>query len=723
MSNKCSTVLDSDELVRLEALNSYDILDTPKEKEFDAIVKMAAQACNAPVSLISFVTQGRQWFKAEVGTGLSETPLDSSICSHAIRQKELFVVPDTTKDARTRNNPLVTGDPHVRFYAGALLETPEGLPLGTVCILDYKPRTLNEQEASSLKALARMVMTQLELRRTLTKLRRALEGKSKSEERSEFLSRLTQKFSMLSGPEELNRLATREVGQFLGGQRCYFFEAIPPDVFCRVLPDWCVEGEKSLQGDYDLAVFGEPDMWKTLNTQSLPVHDSSAHPWTVPWLPNYQAMNIGAALIAPFTRDGKWVCCLGVGSQNARQWTKDEQLLLENVMARVWPLIEKARIEVALRESEERFRVMSDNIAPLAWMAKADGLIFWYNKRWYDFTGTTLDEMQGDGWKKCHDPEHLPNVVASWQKAITLGHFWEHTFPLRGADGEYRWFLSRAFPIRDADEKITIWFGVNTDISDLRDVRIALQTANLLLSDKAALLETIVQQRTQKLSETVEELAAYSYSISHDMRAPLRAMIGLGQMLMEEEGPSLSNGTLKYLARITTASSRMDKLIEDVLVFSRLSSQDIDLEPIDIDTLLHDIIRSYPNFDPSEITISIKNRLPAVKGNQSLLTQCFSNLLENSKKFKTEGTKPQIEIWSESSNGRVKLFFKDNGIGIATENLDRIFDIFQRVGRDKQGTGIGLSIVRKSAEKMCGTVQVESSLGKGSTFCLDLFMA
>jgi PAS domain S-box-containing protein len=708
---------------RLKAIDSYDILDTPHEEEFDDIVKMAAQACNVPISLISFVTSERQWFKARLGLGSTETPLNCSICSHAILQKDILVVPDTTKDPRTRDNPLVTADPHVRFYAGALLESPEGLPLGTVCVLDYEPRTLSEKEADTLRILARQVMTQLELRRTLSELRRALQAKSKNEERLNFLSQLTQKLSMLPGPEELNRVATREVGKFLGAHRCYFFEAIPPDLHTRVLPDWCALGEKSLQGVYDLAIFGAPEMWQALQGSSVHLDDVRTHPWTEPFLANYQAMNIGAALIAPFTREGKWVVCLGVSSNLPRQWTTEEQTLLEDVMARVWPLIEKARIAVELRASEERFRAMSDNIAPLAWMAKADGFIFWYNKRWSDYTGETLESMQGDGWIKVHDPECLPRVMEKWKHAVTLGHPWEDTFPLRGADGIFRWFLSRAVPIRDAEGNITLWFGVNTDITELREAQNALSEANTLLGDKAILLESLVKQRTQSLSETIGELEAFSYSISHDMRAPLRSMIGYADILKEDCGAKLDDAEVDYLNRICNASRRMDQLIQDVLVFSRLSREEVVLQPVDTDALMRDIIESYPNLHPDVVTISIKSALPVVKGNEALLTQCFSNLLDNGAKFVAQGAKGRLEVWGETSGNDTRLCFKDDGIGMEEHHLERIFDIFHRVGRDGNGTGIGLAIVRKAVEKMGGTLGVKSELGKGSLFWLDLHPA
>ena len=157
--------LHSAEEFRLDALRRYDILDTPREEDFDEVVRVTSAICNAPISVINLIDQGRQWFKAEVGLGVRETPIDSSICAHAILQSELFVIPDTTQDARFVDNPLVTGDPRLRFYAGALLETPEGFPLGTVCVLDYKPRDLDDTQKDFLRLMAHQVMKLLELRR------------------------------------------------------------------------------------------------------------------------------------------------------------------------------------------------------------------------------------------------------------------------------------------------------------------------------------------------------------------------------------------------------------------------------------------------------------------------------------------------------------------------------------------------------------------------------
>lgn len=153
--------------IRLAALHSYGILDTPREAAFDDITRIAALICEAPIAVVNLIDRDRQWFKSEIGLGVRETPLDTSICAHAILQQELFVVADTKLDARFVDNPLVTGEPYLRFYAGALLKTADGLPLGTLCVLDKRPRELRPEQIEALQALARQTMAQLELRRVL----------------------------------------------------------------------------------------------------------------------------------------------------------------------------------------------------------------------------------------------------------------------------------------------------------------------------------------------------------------------------------------------------------------------------------------------------------------------------------------------------------------------------------------------------------------------------
>ncbi|OWK45380.1 GAF domain-containing protein [Fimbriiglobus ruber] len=162
------------EAARLAALRRYEILDTPPETAFDDLARVAALACGTPIAVVSLIDEVRQWFKAKVGIDATETPRAVAFCDHAIRRPdEIMVVPDATADTRFRNNPLVTGDTHIRFYAGAPLVTPDGYPLGTLCTIDRQARELTQEQADALGTLARQVVAQLELRREVTDLIRA----------------------------------------------------------------------------------------------------------------------------------------------------------------------------------------------------------------------------------------------------------------------------------------------------------------------------------------------------------------------------------------------------------------------------------------------------------------------------------------------------------------------------------------------------------------------
>ncbi len=153
------------EAKRISVLWQYDILDTVPEEVFDELAHLAGLICGAPIALITMVDENRQWFKAKVGVDLNETDRDISMCTHTIMQPDLFVIPDTTKDDRFKNNPLVIQAPKIRFYAGAPLVTPDGHALGTLCVLDKVPRDLNDNQLQALRVLARHVMIQLEVRR------------------------------------------------------------------------------------------------------------------------------------------------------------------------------------------------------------------------------------------------------------------------------------------------------------------------------------------------------------------------------------------------------------------------------------------------------------------------------------------------------------------------------------------------------------------------------
>ena len=175
------TVKPRNEETRLATLEKYAILDTDPELAFDDLTLLASFVCKTPIALISLIDEKRQWFKSRVGISISETSRDVAFCSDAIMQSDIFVVPDAMEDERFRNNPLVTSEPYIRFYAGAPLITEDGHALGTLCVIDQKPRELEAGEREALQALSRLVLAQLEFRRNLILLKEALNDRTKDE--------------------------------------------------------------------------------------------------------------------------------------------------------------------------------------------------------------------------------------------------------------------------------------------------------------------------------------------------------------------------------------------------------------------------------------------------------------------------------------------------------------------------------------------------------------
>ena len=175
--------LPPDESARLQALSEYDVLDTLPELEFDDLTLLASHVCQTPIALISLIDPERQWFKSKVGVEVNETPRDIAFCAHAILEQKTFVVGDAASDPRFADNPLVTKDPHIRFYAGAPLVTKEGHALGTLCVIDRVSRDFDQKAQDALQALARQVMAQLELRRLISSRQAVLEALRESEER------------------------------------------------------------------------------------------------------------------------------------------------------------------------------------------------------------------------------------------------------------------------------------------------------------------------------------------------------------------------------------------------------------------------------------------------------------------------------------------------------------------------------------------------------------
>jgi signal transduction histidine kinase len=235
-------------------------------------------------------------------------------------------------------------------------------------------------------------------------------------------------------------------------------------------------------------------------------------------------------------------------------------------------------------------------------------------------------------------------------------------------------------------------------------------------------LEDKVRERTIRLEQTIAELEAFSYSVSHDLRAPLRAMRGYSQVLVDEYSANLDQTGVDYVKRILVASERLDRLVQDVLRYSRCAREQIECERVDLESLIAEVLGEYPAFHPPNAEVIVARPLLPAMGHRASLTQVISNLLGNAVKFVPPGKTPKVKIWTESEGPNVKIFFSDNGIGIGEENFGKIFKMFERLaaGAEYEGTGIGLAIVAKAVERMGGTVGVDSLMGCGSTFWIEL---
>jgi PAS domain S-box-containing protein len=389
---------------------------------------------------------------------------------------------------------------------------------------------------------------------------------------------------------------------------------------------------------------------------------------------------------------------------------KDEKGDVIGWIASSVDLTERIQARQVLQEREEQFRTLADSIPNLAWWANGDGHVTWYNRRWYEHTGTTAAQMESLGWQSALDPQVLPEVLEKWRACLATGDVFEMEVPLHGADGRYRWFLTRAIPVRDAAGKVVRWFGTSTDTSAMREARLVLARSN-------EELESLVAERTAKLQELVGDLEHFSYTITHDMRAPLRAMRCFAETINEE---IVEENQRELLSRIITAAKRMDALILDALNYSRAVREELPLVPIDVGKLLRGMLDTYPEFQSSRTHIKVEWDIPLVMGNEAGLTQCLSNLLGNAVKFAQEGTSAEVRVWSEQRDGWVRLWVEDNGVGIPESMLPRLFDMFSRGAGPQVGTGVGLALVRKVVGRMGGRVGVESQLGKGSRFWVEL---
>ena len=397
-------------------------------------------------------------------------------------------------------------------------------------------------------------------------------------------------------------------------------------------------------------------------------------------------------------------------------------------------ITEKKIAEESILESEARFRLLFDSMTQLAWIAKPDGDIYWYNKRWYAYTGTTLAEVRGWGWKNVHHPDHVEAVTEFAKAAWTLLEPWELTFPLRRYDGEWRWFLTRVVPVTSADGRVIQWLGTNTDIHEQKTAADQLQIAKDLAESARAEAEDAraLADGARVGAERANHLkTAFLTNMSHEIRTPLGAMLGFAD-LMRDHGLT-ANERSNYINILLRNGEQLSRLINDILDLAKVESGHLTLEYVETDvrkicsdvTSLMQVKAAEKDlaleavFDPTapEFIISDPTRI----------RQILLNLVGNAIKFTPFGSVKVTTFGTDLGNGRRELCFEvaDTGVGITEDQKAKLFQTFSQADetttRRFGGTGLGLDLSRKLARSLGGDITItRSAPGLGTTFLIQI---
>ena len=375
---------------------------------------------------------------------------------------------------------------------------------------------------------------------------------------------------------------------------------------------------------------------------------------------------------------------------------------------------ERKRAENELREQERLFHSLAESVPQLVWMAMPDGHIDWYNRRWYEYTGTTPEEMEGWGWRSVHDPGVLPDVLERWRASISTGEPFDMIFPLKGSDGEFRPFLTRVLPVRGGDGQIWRWFGTNTEISDRVRFEEELRAAKMEA-------ESANQAKTQFLAV-----------LSHELRTPLNPILLAASSLLEQPvDPKELRPTLQMIRQNVLLQAR---LIDDLLDVMRIVRGKMPLhwEVADCHKLIDQAIQictSEVLGHHLRLNFQGNARIRHVNADPARLQQVFWNLIRNAVKFTPEGGSVTVTTGNvddpSAPGGLIAVEVTDTGIGIEPTVLPVIFDPFQQgettITRRFGGLGLGLAICKGIVDAHGGSIVAESQgRGTGTTFRVTL---
>jgi PAS domain S-box-containing protein len=664
---------------RLAGLSRYQVLDTAAEPSFDRLTALAAELFSAPIAAVSLVEQNHLFFKSTYGMERIAVSREQSFCTYAILSNEVTVVPDAAQDPRFAHNPQVAGQPGIRFYAGAPLETPEGLRLGTLCVFDSKPRPMPcGEHLAALKVLAAQVMELLELHRArleLAAMRRELDQQACDLRESRELSGRTERRAALAleagqmGYWE--RDATTDRITFSPGLAVLL--GLDPATYDGTVEGWLANVHPD---DRDLV------------TQTVQAANLSHETYTL----KYRRK----------TADGsdRWITSRGT-------YRADAAGNFDGAQGVSWDSTAAEEAVRQLKLSEEQFRALSASAPVGVFRSDMSGNMTYANLRTAEIFGRPEADLLGPRWQQCVHSDDRGQLLESIYAANAREASWEGDFRLILPAGEVRWVSARNTMIRDERGQVVGKIGTIDDVTQRRQAMVDLQAA---------------KEAAEEANRAKDTFLA---NVSHELRTPLNGVMGISSLLLDM---GLNREQFEMATTIQESGRALLRVVNDMLDLSRIEHGGFSIQPQPFNlpaTIQQTIVLLEP--EARRKALRLAARYPAqlppwYVGDAARIQQILLNFLSNAIKFTTAG---EIQTSVEAvADGNLLFAVTDTGPGIPPEAQKKLFRPFSQVDgsstRRNGGAGLGLAIARRLAELMGGSVGVISAPGHGSTFWLRL---